>query len=200
MDSVHVVVVPLREGTEESEERRFTDLLRSLPRIRTRSGAGVLLEEEEEESTSTPLHNFGREDEYNGYPSRYSFLPTYPLVFEYDGYNEYESRADLEPYIYQERDLLFPTATYAELDAGADGVARGNDSGLSEGVINQHLKSRMSQEMDLRETCAICLDDYLSGESIAALQCRHEYHLRCIVEWILVDNSCPLCRCQAFSM
>jgi plasmid rolling circle replication initiator protein Rep len=41
--------------------------------------------------------------------------------------------------------------------------------------------------------CIICLDSLEKGE-IADLKCKHEFHNKCISEWICKENSCPICR------
>jgi hypothetical protein len=41
--------------------------------------------------------------------------------------------------------------------------------------------------------CTICLDSLEKGK-IADLKCKHEFHNKCISEWICKENSCPICR------
>ncbi|PHT97516.1 hypothetical protein BC332_33557 [Capsicum chinense] len=49
------------------------------------------------------------------------------------------------------------------------------------------------------ETCAICLCEYENDEAIGTLECQHEYHARCIKQWLLKGKrSCPLCRSSVF--
>ncbi|MES1919356.1 hypothetical protein MHBO_001203 [Bonamia ostreae] len=44
--------------------------------------------------------------------------------------------------------------------------------------------------------CNICLEDYKKGETLIKLKCfaEHEFHKKCLNEWIVVNRSCPLCR------
>ncbi|CAI0401527.1 unnamed protein product [Linum tenue] len=43
--------------------------------------------------------------------------------------------------------------------------------------------------------CAICLAEFLEGDSIRLLpQCNHRFHVGCIDRWLLAHSSCPTCR------
>lgn len=40
--------------------------------------------------------------------------------------------------------------------------------------------------------CAICLEEI--SEEKEKLDCKHEFHKKCIYEWFKIKRSCPLCR------
>lgn len=43
---------------------------------------------------------------------------------------------------------------------------------------------------DLEEaTCAICLGDYRTDETIRFLPCQHHFHLECVDQWLITDKS-----------
>uniref|UniRef100_A0A1J3J8S8 RING-type E3 ubiquitin transferase n=1 Tax=Noccaea caerulescens TaxID=107243 RepID=A0A1J3J8S8_NOCCA len=42
--------------------------------------------------------------------------------------------------------------------------------------------------------CAICKDEIVAEERIKTLPCRHYYHGECIVPWLGMRNTCPVCR------
>lgn len=42
--------------------------------------------------------------------------------------------------------------------------------------------------------CSICLANLIEVEEIIVLDCKHGFHQACIYEWIIVNNTCPLCR------
>lgn len=48
------------------------------------------------------------------------------------------------------------------------------------------------------ERCLICLEDYESMDLLAAIKtCNHDYHRDCIKKWLLIKNSCPICKVAA---
>ena len=49
--------------------------------------------------------------------------------------------------------------------------------------------------VDIKENkCSICLEEYNINKDIIKLKCNHEYHKKCIKEWLKVNNNCPQCR------
>ncbi|RFU32666.1 hypothetical protein B7463_g3653, partial [Scytalidium lignicola] len=43
--------------------------------------------------------------------------------------------------------------------------------------------------------CSICTEDFVAGEDVRVLPCKHKYHPACIDPWLLnVSGTCPLCR------
>ncbi|XP_052197948.1 uncharacterized protein LOC127804899 [Diospyros lotus] len=48
------------------------------------------------------------------------------------------------------------------------------------------------QEHDL--ACAVCKDEIMEEEKVTKLPCCHHYHGDCIVPWLSIRNTCPVCR------
>ncbi|KAK7274129.1 hypothetical protein RIF29_15205 [Crotalaria pallida] len=42
--------------------------------------------------------------------------------------------------------------------------------------------------------CCICLCSYENGEELHALPCNHHFHGTCIVKWLKMNATCPLCK------
>lgn len=42
-------------------------------------------------------------------------------------------------------------------------------------------------------TCAVCLEDFRTKDELGVLPCQHSFHKRCLVKWLEVRCSCPMC-------
>jgi hypothetical protein len=51
------------------------------------------------------------------------------------------------------------------------------------------------KESDCLSNCVICLEEFKSDNKIREINhCKHSFHVKCIDEWFVKNNSCPVCR------
>ncbi|WAR21350.1 RN103-like protein [Mya arenaria] len=63
-----------------------------------------------------------------------------------------------------------------------------------------HLQSKPMGYLEDSQ-CVICLDQYRNFVLLRGLPCKHVFHDRCILAWLLRDNHfCPTCRWPAFQL
>lgn len=123
-------------------------------------------------------------------------------MLDVSGYHEVNSPID------QHRDMRLDVdhMSYEELLALGEQI--GNvTTGLSDEIIVDRLKTRsfsppvipctletaasLDHETDF---CVICQTDYINQETIGTLDCGHEYHAECVKKWLVVKNTCPICK------
>ncbi|XP_052200111.1 E3 ubiquitin-protein ligase SIRP1-like [Diospyros lotus] len=44
--------------------------------------------------------------------------------------------------------------------------------------------------------CSVCLDDFEIGSEAKEMPCKHKFHCGCIIPWLEIHSSCPVCRHQ----
>ncbi|XAR59616.1 hypothetical protein NMG60_11015517 [Bertholletia excelsa] len=65
--------------------------------------------------------------------------------------------------------------------------------------FNNHLTSAAAFVEDYDDTCSICLEEFCESEPSTVADCKHEFHLQCILDWCQRSSKCPMCW-QAISL
>lgn len=47
-------------------------------------------------------------------------------------------------------------------------------------------------EKQRNTTCPICTEDFIENQMLRILPCEHQYHMKCIQDWLARGSSCPL--------
>ncbi|XP_057516544.1 uncharacterized protein LOC130797802 isoform X2 [Amaranthus tricolor] len=74
---------------------------------------------------------------------------------------------------------------------------------VPEEVLDKCLKRSIYQAIaDCRENaddvkCSICQEEYVDGQEVGRLSCKHKYHVECINQWLRLKNWCPICKASA---
>jgi len=52
------------------------------------------------------------------------------------------------------------------------------------------------EDIDVKAECAVCRCEYTIGEEVKCLPCTHIFHSPCLDPWLVLHDSCPICRCN----
>ncbi|CAG0896839.1 unnamed protein product [Darwinula stevensoni] len=50
------------------------------------------------------------------------------------------------------------------------------------------------QQVENHLQCSVCMEDFKVSESVRRLTCEHHFHDNCIVPWLQLHGTCPICR------
>lgn len=122
-------------------------------------------------------------------------------MLEIPGYHEVGNPTDH----HRDMRLDIDHMSYEELLALGEQIGHVT-TGLSEETILSHLKIRTYMNLEEaacidEETdfCVVCQTDYKNQEKVGTLDCGHEYHVDCIKRWLLIKNTCPICKAAALA-
>lgn len=66
---------------------------------------------------------------------------------------------------------------------------------LEKEKINEIPKCEITQEqVDSKLQCSVCWEDFQFKETVRQLPCSHVYHEDCILPWLKLHGTCPVCR------
>uniref|UniRef100_A0AAG5CN27 RING-type E3 ubiquitin transferase n=1 Tax=Anopheles atroparvus TaxID=41427 RepID=A0AAG5CN27_ANOAO len=51
-----------------------------------------------------------------------------------------------------------------------------------------------AEQVDRKLQCSVCFEDFVIDEAVRKLPCLHVYHEPCIIPWLELHGTCPICR------
>ncbi|MCL7050662.1 hypothetical protein MKW94_024895 [Papaver nudicaule] len=76
-------------------------------------------------------------------------------------------------------------------DEAYNGITR---NPVSQSWIDRLERMRYRQGED-EACCCVCIEGVSAVDEVIKIPCSHILHSDCLVRWLQIDNSCPLCRC-----
>lgn len=64
-------------------------------------------------------------------------------------------------------------------------------------IIKKKINDISKNNIDfVKQSCSICLEEYeqKNRKKIVELPCKHIYHKRCLLKWMNIKTTCPICR------
>lgn len=58
------------------------------------------------------------------------------------------------------------------------------------------VKAMPTVAVEQNSQCSVCLDEFEIGDEAKEMPCKHKFHGRCILPWLELHSSCPVCRFQ----
>ncbi|XP_038890920.1 E3 ubiquitin ligase BIG BROTHER-related [Benincasa hispida] len=155
-------------------------------RVDERENSSVVVDRAEELSLAS---GFSNEEESGEEAGRWEIL----LVMNDIGRNN-----DTEAYIADQDDYMY-AAEYDTLFGQFvenDNALKGSPPAAKSAVENLPLVELKTENKLTEEVvvCAVCKDKFSMEEKVRKLPCGHYYHDDCILPWLNIRNTCPVCR------
>ncbi|CAN6326412.1 unnamed protein product [Urochloa humidicola] len=82
----------------------------------------------------------------------------------------------------------------AQIEAGGLGRARDNPPASKAAVESMPVVAVDAARVAAESHCAVCKEPFELGAEAREMPCSHIYHADCILPWLALRNSCPVCR------
>ncbi|KAI3772301.1 hypothetical protein L6452_03483 [Arctium lappa] len=76
-----------------------------------------------------------------------------------------------------------------------NGLGRGEHPPASKSAVESLPSIEISDaQVNTELHCAVCKEEFVLGAEAREMPCKHIYHSNCILPWLTLRNSCPVCR------
>ncbi|KAJ7974237.1 E3 ubiquitin-protein ligase RING1-like [Quillaja saponaria] len=163
-------------------------------RVNERESFGVLIDELEDISVSS---GFSNGEETGEDAMRYLEWEILIAVNNLERGTNWEPDANEDSYFTVQDGYIY-TAEYDTLFGQLvenESALKGSPPAAKYVVENLPLVELAKEDLQKKiVACAICKDEVLLEEKLMRLPCFHYYHGDCILPWLSIRNTCPICR------
>ena len=65
---------------------------------------------------------------------------------------------------------------------------------VAKALINDnHFEIELEEDLTDDEV-AEKIEEYVDGDDLGTLDCGHDFHVGCVRQWLVVKNTCPICK------
>ncbi|XP_009137255.2 E3 ubiquitin-protein ligase RDUF1 [Brassica rapa] len=83
----------------------------------------------------------------------------------------------------------------SQIEASGNGIGRSGNPPASKSAIESLPRVEMGElHIKAEANCAVCTEVFEAGAEGREMPCKHIFHGDCIVPWLSIRNSCPVCR------
>ena len=134
------------------------------------------MESPEEEEDGTNLYSMGPNYYNNNNNNNFYFGNNEEEEEEEEEEND-EDREEVKSGLDLEQINALPVMTYS-----------------SKMEMQAKMQNKKSSGPTSNNFCSICIKDYKNGDRLRCMPCFHRFHQKCIDEWLIIKNECPLCK------
>lgn len=185
------------------DDRGVLSMMVGIEDEETSSGRGEVVDVLLEEDGAGGVDEAGGEVEEDEFGSGSNIIWEVLLAMNNQGMARNNSRTisehaeDISDFVYDHEvfvspsDYEFQIAQFADLD----NTIRGSPPAAKRVVEELSLITLTEEDVaNSKSLCAVCKDVFLVEEKARLLPCSHIYHSDCILPWLGIRNTCPVCR------
>lgn len=88
----------------------------------------------------------------------------------------------------------------SQMEASGNGIGRSGNPPASKSAIESLSRVEIGDcHVKAEVNCAVCTEVFEAGAEGREMPCKHIFHGDCIVPWLSIRNSCPVCRFELAS-